>query len=59
VCRRPCIIVGGELTLELLELVYDESSGVYSAPLQKKANNGIFVIDDFARPASIFRRASC
>ena len=49
VCRRPCIIVGGELTLELLELRYDDSSGVYSAPLQMKANNGIFVIDDFGR----------
>jgi hypothetical protein len=49
VCRRPCIIVGGELTLGLLELRYDDSSGVYSAPLQMKANNGIFVIDDFGR----------
>ena len=49
VCRRPCIIVGGELTLELLALRYDDSSGVYSAPLQMKANNGIFVIDDFGR----------
>jgi hypothetical protein len=49
VCRRPCIIVGGELTSALLELRYDDSSGVYSAPLQMKANNGIFVIDDFGR----------
>jgi hypothetical protein len=49
VCRRPCIIVGGELTSGLLELRYDDSSGVYSAPLQMKANNGIFVIDDFGR----------
>ncbi len=48
-CRRPCIIVGGELTAGLLDLRYDDSSGVYSAPLQMKANNGIFVIDDFGR----------
>jgi hypothetical protein len=48
-CRRPCIIVGGELTGSLLDLRYDDSSGVYSAPLQMKANNGIFVIDDFGR----------
>jgi hypothetical protein len=48
-CRRPCIIVGGELTMSLVELRYDDSSGVYSAPLQMKANNGVFVIDDFGR----------
>ena len=48
-CRRPCIIVGGELTSPLLELRYDDSTGTYSAPLQMKANNGIFVIDDFGR----------
>ena len=48
-CRRPCIIVGGELTSGLLELRYDDSTGIYSAPLQMKANNGIFVIDDFGR----------
>lgn len=49
VCRRPCIIVGGELTSALLELRFDDSTGIYSAPLQMKANNGIFVIDDFGR----------
>ena len=48
-CRRPCIIVGGELTASLLELRHDSTSGTYSAPLQMKANNGIFVIDDFGR----------
>ena len=48
-CRRPCIIVGGELTMGLLELRHDDTSGVYSAPLQMKANNGVFVIDDFGR----------
>jgi len=50
VCRRPCILVGGELTSGLLELRYDDTTGVYSAPLQMKANNGIFVIDDFRPP---------
>jgi len=48
-CRRPCIIAGGELTMGLLDLRYDDTSGVYSAPLQMKANNGVFVIDDFGR----------
>ncbi|MDQ6759397.1 MAG: AAA family ATPase [Acidobacteriota bacterium] len=48
-CRRPCIVVGGELSPGMLELRLDESSGIYAAPLQMKANNGIFIIDDFGR----------
>ncbi|HYL35740.1 MAG TPA: AAA family ATPase [Bryobacteraceae bacterium] len=48
-CRRPCIVVGGELIPSMLELRLDESSGIYAAPLQMKANNGIFIIDDFGR----------
>jgi hypothetical protein len=48
-CRRPCIVVGGELVPSMLELRVDESSGIYAAPLQMKANNGIFIIDDFGR----------
>ena len=48
-CDRPCVIVGGELTNKQLELERDSSTGVYRAPLQMKANNGIFVIDDFGR----------
>lgn len=48
-CRRPCIITGGELVPSMLELRLDEASGIYSAPLQMKANNGIFIIDDFGR----------
>jgi hypothetical protein len=48
-CRRPCIISGGELTMGLLDLRHDDTTGVYSAPLQMKANNGVFVIDDFGR----------
>jgi hypothetical protein len=49
VCRRPCIVVGGELVPNMLELRLDEASGIYAAPLQMKANNGIFIIDDFGR----------
>ncbi len=48
-CRRPCIVVGGELIPSMLELRVDETSGIYAAPLQMKANNGIFIIDDFGR----------
>ncbi|HEY6393166.1 MAG TPA: AAA family ATPase [Bryobacteraceae bacterium] len=48
-CRRPCIVVGGELIPSMLELRLDESSGIYAAPLQMKANNGIFIVDDFGR----------
>ena len=48
-CRRPCIIAGGELVPSMLDLRMDEASGVYAAPLQMKANNGILVIDDFGR----------
>jgi SpoVK/Ycf46/Vps4 family AAA+-type ATPase len=48
-CRRPCIVVGGELVPSMLELRLDEVSGIYAAPLQMKANNGLFIIDDFGR----------
>jgi len=48
-CHRPCVITGGELTGEMLELQFNPVSRYYSAPLQMKANNGIFVIDDFGR----------
>jgi hypothetical protein len=48
-CRRPCIVVGGELIPSMVELRLDESSGIYAAPLQMKANNGLFIIDDFGR----------
>jgi hypothetical protein len=47
--RRPLVIVGGELTLDQLELQWDPRSGAYQAPPQMKANGGIFVIDDFGR----------
>jgi predicted ATPase with chaperone activity len=48
-CRRPLILVGGELTPQMLELRLDAASQIYAAPLQMKANNGILVIDDFGR----------
>jgi hypothetical protein len=48
-CKRPCIVVGGELIPSMLELRLDEASGIYAAPLQMKANNGIFILDDFGR----------
>jgi predicted ATPase with chaperone activity len=47
--RRPFIVVGGELTLEGLDLVYDFNNKYYEAPFQMKANGGIFLIDDFGR----------
>jgi predicted ATPase with chaperone activity len=47
--RRPFIVVGGELTLEGLDLVYDDVHKYYEAPFQVKANGGILLIDDFGR----------
>ncbi|MCA9970391.1 MAG: ATP-binding protein [Anaerolineales bacterium] len=47
--RRPVIMVGGELTLDGLELVYDRTNKYYEAPFQMKANGGMFLIDDFGR----------
>ncbi|HVP00640.1 MAG TPA: hypothetical protein VMT15_21365 [Bryobacteraceae bacterium] len=59
-CRRPFIITGGELTLDMLDLSYNKNSKVYDAPFQLKANNGIYLIDDFGRqkasPAEILNR---
>jgi predicted ATPase with chaperone activity len=49
VCQRPAVIVGGELTAEMLELRLDPVTNIYAAPVQMKANNGILVIDDFGR----------
>lgn len=47
--RRPMIMVGGELTLSGLDLVYDTINKYYEAPFQVKANGGMFLIDDFGR----------
>lgn len=50
-CQRPFIVVGGELTLESLDLIYDPISKTYEAPFQMKANGGMFLVDDFGRQA--------
>lgn len=47
--RRPVVMVGGELTLDDLELQYDSQTGAFKAPPQVKANGGVFIIDDFGR----------
>jgi len=47
--RRPVVTVGGELTLEMLDLSFNNLSRFYEAPLQLKANGGVFVVDDFGR----------
>jgi hypothetical protein len=47
--RRPVIVVGGELTLEMLDLTFNPISKFYEAPIQLKANGGVFVVDDFGR----------
>ncbi len=48
-CKRPLILVGGELTLAMMDLQHDTVSGVSAAPIQLMANNGILVLDDFGR----------
>jgi hypothetical protein len=49
-CRRPFLVVGGELTLEMLDLLYNSIGHYYEAPLHIKALGGCFIIDDFGRP---------
>jgi predicted ATPase with chaperone activity len=48
-CERPRVIVGGELTIDMLDLKFDKVGGFGTAPLQMKANNGVLIIDDFGR----------
>ncbi len=48
-CHRPTALVGGELTLDMLDLSYSESARFYEAPAHIKALNGTFVVDDFGR----------
>lgn len=48
-CHRPRVISGGELTLEMLDLSFDKRAGYYEAPPHFKANNGLFIVDDFGR----------
>ncbi len=49
VCERPVVVTGGELTLDMLDLAYDQRSGYYQAPPHFKANNGLFLVDDLGR----------
>jgi hypothetical protein len=59
-CYRPVVISGGELTADMLEVHFDPARGQYIAPLQLKANNGVFIIDDMGRqrvaPETVFNR---
>jgi hypothetical protein len=48
-CKRPFVITGGELTLDMLDLRYDTTGNYYEAPLHMKALGGCFMIDDFGR----------
>ncbi len=47
--KRPAVMVGGELKMDALDLRYDQIAKFYEAPLQLKANGGMFLIDDFGR----------
>ena len=47
--RRPVVMVGGELTLDMLDLTFNQSAKFYEAPIQLKANGGVFLVDDFGR----------
>jgi DNA polymerase III delta prime subunit len=59
-CRRPCVITGGELSLETLDVQYNPIQRYSAAPAQMKANNGVLVLDDFgrqrARPQELLNR---
>lgn len=59
-CKRPVVIAGGELTADMLELHFDPATRRYQAPMQMKANNGMFIIDDMGRqrvaPETVFNR---
>ena len=59
-CRRPTVMTGGELTLDMLDLNYNKVSKTYQAPLQLKATGGVFIVDDLGRqqesPQSLINR---
>lgn len=59
-CKRPIVLTGGELNMEQLDIRYDPYSRQYQAPLQLKASNGLFIIDDMGRqrmaPAELLNR---
>jgi energy-coupling factor transporter ATP-binding protein EcfA2 len=48
-CQRPVVLAGGELTLSMLDLEFDDKTRFYHAPPQVKANNGLLIIDDLGR----------
>ncbi len=48
-CQRPTVLVGGELTVEMLDLQYNPGTKFYVGPMQMKANNGLLIIDDLGR----------
>ncbi len=50
-CDRPTVITGGELGLEMLDLIYNPTARTYQAPLQLKASGGVFIVDDLGRQA--------
>jgi hypothetical protein len=50
-CERPTVITGGELSLDMLDLVYNPTARTYQAPLQLKSSGGIFIVDDLGRQA--------
>ncbi|MEM8740514.1 MAG: ATPase [Pseudomonadota bacterium] len=50
-CRRPSVITGGELTLDMLDLSFNAISKTYQAPLQMKSTGGVFIVDDLGRQA--------
>ncbi|SEP74087.1 hypothetical protein SAMN04488092_10280 [Thalassovita taeanensis] len=50
-CQRPTVITGGELSLSMLDLIYNPIARTYQAPLQLKATGGIFIVDDLGRQA--------
>ncbi len=50
-CERPTVITGGELTLDMLDLVYNPTARTYQAPLQLKSTGGVFIVDDLGRQA--------
>ena len=48
-CERPTVVTGGELSLDMLDLVYNPTARTYQAPLQLKSTGGIFIVDDLGR----------
>jgi predicted ATPase with chaperone activity len=59
-CRRPRLMVGGELTIDMLDLQFNPTTRYYTAPVQMRANNGFLIVDDFGRqripPADLLNR---